>query len=290
MLLLFCKRFILILGMLSILLLTGHAVSDELANVIDLVGIPPPYSFNRYCVLALGHMWVVGGRGQVTHNCADGTRIEQRLTGADLMGVHFVSSNVGWVVGAEGNIWHTADAGANWTKQRSGVRDTLEAVACSDERRCWVVGHGGVILRTSDGGERWETLKTGLSEDLYFVDFLNTQDGWAVGENGVVAHTANGGQTWEAQRIEMVLFPKGKFATSADLVAVKFTSEQFGCVAGTAGIACTTDGGKSWLSKLKNRVFIGIVSHGNQEAWAVGRDGPNYCTKDGGLNWSIWRR
>ncbi|HXF42043.1 MAG TPA: YCF48-related protein [Blastocatellia bacterium] len=283
----FCKRIILILGMLPILTLPGHARADDLASVIDLVGIPPPYVFNKFCMLSSRESWDVGGYGQIVHYFPDGKRHEQHPVDADLLGVSFVNSNSGWIVGSKGTILGTTDGGNHWLQQTSGLNVDLEAIACVDENHCWVVGRNGAVLRTETAGRDWRKVDVGLSEDLYAVDFINRQIGWAVGEDGVVVRTVDGGLTWDVRRVGMVLFPKGMFPAPANLFAVKFVDHKLGWVAGLGGIARTIDGGETWQTKLKRNSLsgIGLVCPDGKRVWAINKEGKNYYSEDAGETW-----
>ncbi|MCX7171920.1 MAG: YCF48-related protein, partial [Proteobacteria bacterium] len=62
-----------------------------------------------------------------------------------------------WVVGSDGKILHTDQAGAgwHWTAQKAGVETSLQAVAAWDKQRAVAVGNNGLALFTEDGGAKW---------------------------------------------------------------------------------------------------------------------------------------
>jgi len=49
-------------------------------------------------------------------------------TANSLSSVHFVSSDIGWAVGAVGTILKTVNGGATWTPQTSGTPQTLNSI------------------------------------------------------------------------------------------------------------------------------------------------------------------
>ncbi|MFC1571446.1 carboxypeptidase-like regulatory domain-containing protein [Candidatus Margulisiibacteriota bacterium] len=55
-----------------------------------------------------------------------------------------------WVVGAEGGIWQSADAGVNWTHLVEGIPVTLEAVSCAGDEistaQTYIAGSSGLVL------------------------------------------------------------------------------------------------------------------------------------------------
>ena len=259
---------------------------DDPAYVIRLAGIPGPYCFERVCKLRSGDMWDVGGGGSVQYLSRYGPIRRTRVLNADLNGVFFVSANAGWIVGELGTIAYTGNAGNSWNVQASGIKDSLQAITCTDESRCWAVGDKGAILNTSDRGNHWTIMRSGVSKILFAVSFVNYRSGWAVGEDGLVLHTTDGGKSWEKQQAHIILFPAGPFAKPTDLLTVKFVDASNGWVGGAGGIATTLDGGKTWKAKeIEGAAFIGLVSHDGNTVWAINREGSNYLTRDRGLTW-----
>jgi photosystem II stability/assembly factor-like uncharacterized protein len=259
--------------------------ADHRANSVNLVGIPGPYSFQKFCRLGTDDLWVVGGAGTVRHTSVEGSLVKQ-VTDEDLHGVYFVNNHTGWIVGESGSILHTEDQGGHWTRETSGVRKSLQGIKCSDESRCWVVGDEGTVLRSEGQAGGWRRFNTGTSSDLYAVDFVNSQIGWIVGEAGLILHTSDGGQSWEKQQANIILFPQGPFAKAADLLAVRFIDANRGWVAGLAGIARTLDGGKTWeATPFEDTAFIGVVSNDGEKVWAIDLEGYNFASRDGGVHW-----
>lgn len=117
----------------------------------------------------------------------------------------FFASDTGWVVGENGTILHTTNAGAFWTPETSGVTSTLRSGFAHDEqqftkRRAWVCGDGGVIRYTENNGvTQWREQVSGTSANLNRIEFVDSLRGWAFGDNGTIVRTTNGGSTWRAQ-------------------------------------------------------------------------------------------
>lgn len=260
--------------------------SESLFDEINLSGISGPFSFQRFCGVGNDELWAVGGDGSVQHTDRNGTT-ESKLTDKSLNGVYFTNSSEGWVVGDDGIILSTRDQGSSWHTQISGTKEDLRAITCTVNGRCWAVGARGLILRTLDKGAHWKVLKSGTTTLLLAVSFVNDQSGWAVGANGVVVHTTNAGQTWTKQKAVIVLFPNGRYAAPTDLQAVKFVDENRGWVAGSGGIARTSDGGKTWeVRQSGDTPFVGLVTNDGMVVWAVASDGTNFITSDGGSTWA----
>src|SRR4051812_39660464 len=93
-------------------------------------------------------------------------------TNTSLVNINFVNANVGFVVGINGVILNTTNAGVNWTQQVSGVTTDLTDVAFVDVNTGYVVGRSGVILKTIHGGTGWSVLTSSVSTDLTRI-FIN---------------------------------------------------------------------------------------------------------------------
>lgn len=275
------------LGLLLILGTGTNGITDDLVTPpVELRGLQPPFSFARYSMPSSYELWIVGGSGQLIHLTP--AKVDKRsLSKEDLSGVYFNNATKGWIVGDNGTILFTESNGTRWVQQSSGIKKNLKAITCSDDYHCWAVGNDGTTLKTTDGGLRWSISRTGVDEHLYAVDFLNQDTGWAVGRDGVVLQTRDGGGTWSVQRVVITLFPDGSFAEPADWKAVHFANEKTGWIAGSGGVARTIDGGKTWQTQVFEEGFIGLISSGTEQVWAVGEAGKNYYSQNAGQTWKI---
>ncbi|HTT33669.1 MAG TPA: hypothetical protein VMH48_08715 [Methylomirabilota bacterium] len=75
-------------------------------------------------------------------------------------------SAVRWLAGGAGLIEFSADNGASWSVQSSGVTVDLLTGSAPSGKICWMVGRAGVIVLTTDGGAHWLTVTPPLKEDL----------------------------------------------------------------------------------------------------------------------------
>lgn len=113
----------------------------------------------------------------------------------NLNAVHFLTKEIGWVVGEFGLILHTRDGGRTWTSQRSGGNlASLFAVIFRDEHRGWAIGQRGALIWTKDGGQHWFPSKLGIDEDLYAASLAGER--MVVVGDRVFLTTENGGSTW----------------------------------------------------------------------------------------------
>ena len=137
---------------------------------------------------------------------------------ADLVAVCFPNAETGWVVGHDGVVLKSTDAGRTWARQLDGrgLGEVLVAyytrsgdakwlaeaqrfaaqaaenpfldVWFDDDKSGFVVGAFGLVLRTADGGKSWEPLMHAAdnpkSLHLYAVRRIGAEL-FAVGEQGL---------------------------------------------------------------------------------------------------------
>jgi len=191
----------------------------------------------------------------------------------DLLGVYFLTSDNGFVIGGAGDIFHTVNGGTTWQRVVSGSNEALNKIQFVDANDGWIVGEGGTILATTDGGQTWITQTSGISsgiDALYFVDALH---GWVV-SNATILATTDGGQHWTQQRDE-----------GATLNSIAFSDLNDGWAVGEAGtVLHTTDGGATWsqvsFSDI-NYSFRTVVIAPDGAVWIAGAGGKMYRSDDG---------
>ncbi len=184
-----------------------------------------------------------------------------------------------WAVGERGTVMRSADGGAKWSAQDSGVSLWLYGVAAGSASRAWAVGEGGVILTTADNGVTWSMHPAGSTHTLYGVDAVDSATAWAVGEGGTVLKTTDAGVTWNAQ----------SSGTSSSLYAVSAVDAATAWAVGEGGtIIATADGGTTWTAQ-NSRVrasLYGVAAVNAGTCWAVGGNGTVLKTENGGRTWT----
>ncbi len=187
----------------------------------------------------------------------------------------------GWIVGDNGIILYTPDAGATWSNQTTGLADTavrLTDIYLYDADTGWITGDGGLILKTIDGGVTWVKKTTPTTYRLYGISFVDASHGWAVGNANAIITTSNGGESWSLQT-----------AGSNDYKDVMFVDQDHGWAVGKDGaVIKTVDGGSFWTSRLPTNVSSGLTAvwfANDSTGWAAGENGTVIYTTDGGLSW-----
>ena len=120
-----------------------------------------------------------------------------------------------WRIGPAGRIAYSADRGAHWQIQASGVDADLFTGVATPDNAVWVLGRGGVILRTTDGMQ-WRAVSnpssfsSGLSSSVASGGRAGTPPEWirivaadklhatVTATDSRKFSTSNGGATWVA--------------------------------------------------------------------------------------------
>jgi photosystem II stability/assembly factor-like uncharacterized protein len=118
------------------------------------------------------------------------TWVQNAIDGDFFQCVHFPTAQTGYIVGYNGSILKTTDAGTSWKKLRDGngigVSDLpFRSVFFVDEKKGYIVGEGGIFWRTSDGGTTWHAIENFPKIDLYDVVAVKNT-GFIVGEKGKI--------------------------------------------------------------------------------------------------------
>lgn len=213
--------------------------------------------------------------------------------GTYLNDVYFINDSVGWVVGYEGTIFKTSDAGQSWVNQSiRSVNLIFYDVFFVDQDNGWIAGsryvnlggYWGIIYHTNDGGENWnEQLREGGYDGITGIFLTDTLNGVAVdsGWPGIL-NTNNGGDEWN-------IFPSNWWS----LNSVFFVNDTLGWIGGWESIIHTNDAGTNWYiqSSLPNIDIEDVIFVDNNRGWAVGKilnneTGIIYKTINGGITWN----
>jgi photosystem II stability/assembly factor-like uncharacterized protein len=108
-----------------------------------------------------------------------------------------VSSNPAtrWRILQGGQVQRSADGGATWQTQTTGVSDTLSGGSSPSPSVCWLVGPRGIVLRTTDG-RNWTRIPFPEAVPLTSIRATDDQTATVTTENGRQFVTEDGGRTW----------------------------------------------------------------------------------------------
>ena len=98
-----------------------------------------------------------------------------------LWSTFFIDDNTGWIVGTNGFIKKTTNAGNEWIEQNSGTTSILKSIQFVDQNTGWICGQGGLILKTTNGGQNWFSVTSGTTQHLTDIQFCDAYTGYVVG-------------------------------------------------------------------------------------------------------------
>ncbi len=191
----------------------------------------------------------------------------------DFNKVIFSSSSEGYIVGTQGTIYKTTDAGINWNLLPSGTTENLLSIEFTDINHGVVAGTNGKIFHTNDGGLNWTSAVSPPTGEVRSIAFRNQLEGYGVGSNFVI-HTKNGGLNWT--RLD------------GTMQKVHFPTPENGYAVGYFGVAFkTTDKGNNWTPMHVNTLqYLNDVHFINKDTGYVVGGAEIHRTLDGGETWN----
>ena len=109
------------------------------------------------------------------------------------------NGTVVWRLSSAGIVEGSADAGANWSLQKTPVVADMLAGSAPSNKICWIVGRSGAILRTTDGGKHWLKLSSPTTDDITAVFAADTDQAIVTTSTNKSYKTTDGGTSWTPQ-------------------------------------------------------------------------------------------
>ncbi|MDP3668792.1 MAG: YCF48-related protein [Telluria sp.] len=237
---------------------------------------------------------------------------------SDLVAVQFPSPKMGWAVGHDGVVLHSADGGLSWVKQLDGKQaaamieayylaraaDPDASKALDEARRLakegadkpfldvlflneqegYIVGAFNLAMRTRDSGKSWEPLidRTANEQALHLYGLAATGgELYLVGEQGLL-------RRWDRQRDRFIGLAPPYLGSFFGLLARDSTLIAFGM---RGNVLRSEDGGQSWLA-LQSNASDGITGATRLEdgrVVLVTQGGQILVSKNGGESFSSVR-
>jgi len=219
--------------------------------------------------------------------------------GNHLRSVFFINDSTGWMVGSDGFIAKTTNAGVDWIRKISGVIADLRSVKFANSTLGFAVGNNGTVLRSTNAGEFWETINTQINIKLNSISFIDDKVVFIVGENGMFLKSEDGGINWD----------KDKVKTNYSLTDIDFVDKTTGWISSLGNendfypdstfIFKTSDGGLNWIAQTfitpngEGTHLYSVEFIDKNNGWAgggncIGSFGWNFNivkTTDGGDSW-----
>ena len=154
--------------------------------------------------------------------------IERGVVSPNLYDVIFVETGQGWIVGDNGIVLHSSNAGADWQVRRIGFLPSLYSVCFHDDIDGWAVGQNGLMLHTTDSGLTWNPIELKTDKNIYKIS-LQGSTGVVVGENGLVLQSADFGNTWHQTDL-ISMHPPFPWFTDVSVLPAQSPERTFVCV------------------------------------------------------------
>ena len=121
-------------------------------------------------------------------------------------GIHYITKDVGYAVGASNEIAKSIDGGTTWSAVTGPSAQAGVAANCVftlDKNRAWIGYADGDLYYTLDGGTTWTARSftgSGVGQ-VRAITFRNDMEGYMATNNaspvGTLHRTRDGGYTWE---------------------------------------------------------------------------------------------
>ena len=169
------------------------------AQTWELVNSFSDYLTNVY-TQGTDTVYIVGQNGFIGQSPNRGKNLNyQHVTTNTLNDICFVSHNLGYIVGANGTILTTSNAGTTWTTVTSGTTQNLNAIAATGINNIWAVGDNGIVIKSVDAGQTWNTVSiTAQTPNFSDIGFKNGK-GYIIGNLGSIYQTLDNGNSWTQQ-------------------------------------------------------------------------------------------
>jgi len=194
--------------------------------------------------------------------------------------VWFEDAGHGFVIGAYGMIFHTADGGNQWQdwarKLDNGDNYHLNAITKIGGGALMIVGEAGQIHVSEDNGITWDRRDSGYEGSFFGVTGTGSSgEALAFGLRGTVMHTTDNGQSWDRLQTGSTATLNDGASAGKRLVLV-----------GNNGTLVTRDGANDEFKETLRADRLGLMSvviNGPQTLLLVGEGGVVLMEGDAGL-------
>ena len=221
-------------------------------------------------VLASVYSFASEGKWELVNSCIESNK--------QLYGIAFSDENNGWLIGADGYVANTSNAGNTWKSNDLKILQGLYDICFVSKEIGYIIGDRGLILKTTNEGASWDKQNSGVLQKLNDVFFIDSRIGWICGTNGKVLRTKDGGTTWQITSTN----------TINSIESLSFSDSLHGLAVGEFGLVLkTSNGGETWVNSTKtgNESLYSIINQNDSVFIACGANGTIYSTRDFGDSW-----
>ncbi len=222
----------------------------------------------------------VGQRGHIVISTDGGATWKQAPVpvSSDLTSVFFIDDKQGWVVGHDGVILHTTDAGDKWELQLNGITANALLVAAM-ERKVAAEPASEDAKKLLAEAKRYA--EQGADKPFLDVWFADDKNGYAIGAYNLIFRTTDSGKTWEPW------FDRTDNPKFFNLYAIRPAAGGV-YIAGEGGLVLKFDQAAQRFKALTlpyNGSFFGVVD-AKAAALVYGLRGNVFRSEDGGKTWT----
>lgn len=209
--------------------------------------------------------------------------------------IYFRDASCGFVLGGNGTLFRTENAGETWEMVDVGTTAGLGDISfCSDSTGFIVGGFGSHILKTEDGGLTWNMVDFPLTNpDSYTedIEFVNESIGFIIGFeyssgniDGKIFKTIDACETWEEVYSDGSMWSGKLSFFDENHLIVAYDTWPY-----AVKVLVTENGGQNWQSvELPgNSLYAGqsVKCCDDNQAMIAGLRGKIYHTSDYGASW-----
>ncbi|AFH49412.1 Serine/threonine protein kinase [Ignavibacterium album JCM 16511] len=151
--------------------------------------INSPAKSTLYDIIELGNASFItcGWNGSVYKTTNDGLSFsENKLSQSYLKKLYFINQFLGFVGGADGNLFKSTDGGENWSKLNINTVATINDIIFVNQKTGFIVTSEGELFVSENSGEDWQKLSTGIRTSLNKIAVLNNGMIYLIGNNGII--------------------------------------------------------------------------------------------------------
>ena len=199
----------------------------------------------------------------------------------NLNAVSFPTIYIGVIVGDNGTVLYTSDAGTTWSRLKGLPSVTLTDVKFENEKLGFITGTNGTLYRSTNGGTMWEYINSGTDMDLKTITIGTNGMVYAAGNFGVILRSIDYGTSWKT-----VATGKSMFRSSS---SPKNIDNKL-WLAGEGGVIYSSiDGGATFLTQETQTIndLKSIYMFDDMIGYAAGENNTLFFTNSGGKGWDI---
>jgi photosystem II stability/assembly factor-like uncharacterized protein len=250
-------------------------------------------SFLSVCGTSSTNIFAVTANGTVFHstNAGQNWQLSSGVVPQFMYSLSFLDQNIGFIVGGNGEIRRTTDAGVSWDSLGSPQANwsffQIKIISASE---IYCVGDPNYLYRSTDLGNTWSPILifpvNGPASTYiwYSMDKIGSTIILS-GDYGVVAKSEDNGLTWSAHHFSLttqLIFDMIKVPDTNKLFAV---GRQF--TQGTKQLFISTDNGLQWVAQdLGVNFDASVISMPtSQVGYIAGTNSIVLKTTNGGTSW-----